>query len=128
MALKVADLRITDSTLLDRIAEANPHFPPKPKPPRLTELFLRGPIPMRWLQVASTLGGSALWVGCILWHLAGFQGTNTFIVSTVYMRRWGVDRGIKSRALKALAAAGLIAIEARSRRNPVVTIILPSAG
>jgi hypothetical protein len=83
---------------------------------------------MRWLQMASELGGSALWVGCILWHLAGFQGTSTFIASTVYMRRWGVDRGTKSRALKSLAGAGLIAVEARTRRNPVVSIIVPPAG
>jgi hypothetical protein len=34
----------------------------------------------------------------------------------------------KQMPIEALAGAGLITVEARSRRNPVVSIILPPAG
>ena len=68
---------------------------------RVDGLFLRGPIPMGWLHDASKLGVSALWVGCVLWHLSGVKKSTTFVVSNLHLHRWGVDRFAKSRALKA---------------------------
>ena len=88
--------------------------------------FLRGPIPMQWLHDASKLGVSALWVGCVLWHLAGLKKSGTFLVSNLHMHRWGVKRCAKSRALKALAYADLINIEGRGKRSPRVTIVVPA--
>ena len=89
-------------------------------------LFLRGPIPMGWLHEASKLGVSALWVGCVLWHLSGVKKSDTFLVSNFHLHRWGVDRFAKSRALKALANAGLVNIEGRGKRSPKVTIVVPA--
>ena len=66
---------------------------------RVGGLFLRGPIPMQWLHDASKLGISVLWVGCVLWHLAGLKRSGTFLVSNLHMHRWGVNRYAKSRAL-----------------------------
>jgi len=86
--------------------------------------FLRGPIPMHWLHEASKLGVSALWVGCVLWHLAGLKKTSTFLVSNLHLHRWGIDRRAKSRALKALSNAGLITVEGRGKRSPRVTIVV----
>jgi hypothetical protein len=88
-------------------------------------LFLRGPIPMGWLHDASKLGVGALWVGCVLWHLSGVKKSATFLVSNLHLHRWGVDRFAKSRALKALAHAGLVNIEGRGKRSPKVTIVVP---
>ena len=92
---------------------------------RVDGLFIRGPIPMNWLQAASKLGVSALWVGCVLWHLFGVKKSATFLVSNLHLHRWGVDRFAKSRALKALSDAGLIMIEGRGKRSPKVTIVVP---
>lgn len=79
---------------------------------------------MSWLSEASKLGVSALWVGNILWHIAGIKRSTTFIVSNLHLTRWGVDRKAKSRALKKLAEAGLIIIDGRDgNHNPKVTII-----
>lgn len=87
-------------------------------------LFLRGPIPMQWLHDASRLGGSAVWVGCVLWHLAELKKSDTFQVSNLQMHRWGVERRAKSRALIALERAHLIAIKSRGKRSPKVTILV----
>lgn len=91
---------------------------------RVSGLFLRGPIPMRWLNDASKLGISALWVGCVLWHLAGIHRSGTFLVSNLHMYRWGVNRYAKSRALIALERAHLITIKDRGKRSPKVTILV----
>jgi hypothetical protein len=86
-------------------------------------LFLRGPIPMPWLYEAAKLGISPLWVGCVLWHLAGLKKSHTFLVSNLHLHRWGIERRAKSRALKALSDAGLITIAGRGKRSPRVTIV-----
>ena len=82
----------------------------------------------RWagFHDASKLGVSALWVGCVLWHLSGVKKSATFLVSNLHLHRWGVDRFAKSRALKALAYAGLVYIEGRGKRSPQVTIVVPA--
>lgn len=87
-------------------------------------LFLRGPIPMHWLCEASKLGVSPLWVGCVLWHLAGLKKSPTFLVSNLHLHRWGIERRAKSRALKALSDVGLITIAGRGKRSPRVTIVV----
>jgi hypothetical protein len=79
---------------------------------------------MQWLHDASKLGVSALWVGSVLWHLAGLKKSATFVVSNLHMHRWGVDRHTKSRALIALKRANLIAIKNRGKRSPKVTILV----
>ena len=91
---------------------------------RVQGLFLRGPIPMQWLHDASKLGVSVLWVGCVLWHLAGLKRSGTFQVTNLHMHRWGVERRAKSRALIALERAHLIAIKDRGKRSPKVTILV----
>ena len=79
---------------------------------------------MQWLHDASTLGVSVLWVGCVLWHLAGLKKSGTFQVSNLHMHRWGVERRAKSRALIALERANLVAIKNRGKRSPKVTILV----
>ena len=91
---------------------------------RVSGLFLRGPIPMQWLNDASKLGVSALWVGCVLWHLAGLKRSGTFPVSNLHMHRWGINRYAKSRGLIALERANLITIKDRGKRSPKVTILV----
>jgi len=90
------------------------------------ELFLRGPIPWNWLCAAAIASGqgSGFKVVVVLWHLSGLNHqSKTVKMSGKKLREMGVDRHAAYRGLKALEAAGLIKVERRSGRSPVVTII-----
>ena len=83
---------------------------------------------MPWLYEAAKLGVSSLWVGCVLWHLAGLKKSSTFLVSNLHLYRWGIERRAKSRALKALSDAGLISIVGRGKRSPVTIVVAADEG
>lgn len=87
--------------------------------------FLRGPIPLAWLGRASTLGGKALAVGVVLWFLSGLRNRrDDLLLASKTLKRFGVNGSGKSRALKAMEAAGLIRVKPQpGRRNPLVTIL-----
>jgi DNA-binding transcriptional ArsR family regulator len=78
---------------------------------------------MLWLSQARKLGVTALWVGIVLWHLRGLRKSNSFIVSNMMLRKWGVEPDAKTRALRKLEKAQLITVERRGRRSPRVTIL-----
>jgi DNA-binding transcriptional ArsR family regulator len=86
--------------------------------------FIAGPVDVCWVCQASHLGVKALLVGLALWHVRGLRQTNTFIVSNLMMRGWGIKPDAKSRALRALEKAGLIRIERRGKRSPLVTLVV----
>lgn len=90
--------------------------------------FIAGPITVSWIAKARPLGVTALWVALGLLHLKGLRRSNTFIVSNRKMEQWGVLPDAKSRALKSLERAGLIRVERRGKRNPIVTIVQSTAG
>jgi hypothetical protein len=48
--------------------------------------------------------------------------TNQFVLSTSALRKLGVSRNGKRRALQQLRQAGLIAIQERPDKNPLVTV------
>src|SRR5271169_3008577 len=86
--------------------------------------FIAGPIDVAWLSQARKLGVTTLWVGLALWFVRGLRGSDSFSVSNLMMRDWGVLPDAKSRALRKLQKAGLIAIEGRGKRSPLVTLIV----
>jgi len=86
--------------------------------------FIKGPLDFLWLSEARKLGVTALWVGLALWFLRGLRRSNTFVVSNMMMREWGVEGDAKSRALRALEKAGLVTVERRGRRSPLVTLVI----
>ena len=90
---------------------------------RQTAPFLRGPVPLRWLQTAATLPGKASAVGVALWYLAGLGRTSTVSVPNKLLTQFGVDRFAKRRALDALAGAGLIDATHHRGRSPVVRLL-----
>ena len=61
------------------VKRQTPCEPRRPRIPRHKhgELFLKGPIPWRWLVLAAQLPGRALAVGVALWHLVGMQKHHT---------------------------------------------------
>jgi hypothetical protein len=106
-----------------------PETTPKAPPPslklgRIKGEFLKGPIPLPWLAVASKLPGKApLAVALAVWFEAGRRKSKEVRLTTAILKRFNVNRNAKSTALKSLETAGLIRVCREPRRNPVVTIL-----
>lgn len=94
--------------------------PPRHKP---GERFLKGPVPLIWLETAARLPGRSLHVGIALWYAAGLTRSRSVTLSNVSGARFGLDRNAKYRALDCLEGAGLIAVQRKLGRAPVVTIL-----
>jgi hypothetical protein len=92
---------------------------PKHKP---GELFLKGPIPINWLQKAGQQSGKALHVAIALWFWAGIKKSSEIKFSVARQLNYGVKRNAVYRGLNALEKAGLISIERHIGRSPIVTI------
>ena len=95
----------------------------KPPRPRAGDRFLKGPIPMRWLERAAQQPGRALHVGIALWFFAGLTKSGKIRLSLSRLSRLGLDRHAGSRGLRALEAAGLVAVERHPGRAPRVTLL-----
>ena len=94
------------------------------RPPRKVRgRFLRGPVPLNWLAEAAKLPGKTLHVGVLLWFRAGLTRNVTVHLTGTVARTFGLDRYAKSRALRQLERKGLITVDRRVGRNPVVTIL-----
>jgi DNA-binding transcriptional ArsR family regulator len=89
----------------------------------IRDKFIKGPIPVPWVCEASKLGVKILLVGLALWHIRGLRKTDSFIVSNILLRGWGISPDAKNRALRKLEKAGLVAIERRGKRSPQVTLL-----
>jgi hypothetical protein len=85
--------------------------------------FLKGPIPWFWVTAAMGLPGRALPVGLCLWRLVGAMRSDTVSFGNADLRPLGIDRAAKSRALRALERAGLIAVVHQPGRFPRVTVL-----
>ena len=87
--------------------------------------FIRSRIPLSWLTPACALPGKALATGLALWYLSGLRKgrKDGLRLTTKVLERFHVDRSAKCRALKALEKAGLVRVERKARKNPVVTIV-----
>ena len=93
--------------------------------PRKGEHFLKGPVPLPWLEAAARLPGKSLHTGVALWYVAGLTRSPTVALSNLSGGKFGLDRNAKYRALAWLESAGLVRVERKLGRAPVVTI-LPS--
>jgi hypothetical protein len=96
-----------------------------PRPAR-GEQYLGGPIPAGWLERAGRLQGKALHLGIALWFAAvRSRGKNPAVVLTDALAgRFGLkSRTTRSRSVEALEGAGLVRVERRSGRAPVLTIL-----
>lgn len=85
--------------------------------------FLKGPIPLLWLQVAAKLPGKSLNVGIALWFLSGLTKKRTVALKSSHLIKFGVCRGAKQRCLASLEKAGLVLVKRKRGKSPEVTII-----
>lgn len=90
---------------------------------KTTDRFIQlGQVPLDWLEEASQLPGKALAVGLVIWALAIAVKNKTVMVAPSSVRGFAVDAAAKSRALSALAKAGLISLDRRKGKFPLVTL------
>ncbi len=85
--------------------------------------FLRGPVPLWWLQAAGVLPGKALHVGLELWYQSGLCQSRMIRFSYKSAQRFGVKRHAAYRALDVLGGAGLITVCRASGRCPIVRLL-----
>ena len=104
---------------LSEITNAGAKRPPRHKG---RERFLKGPIPLNWLTVATQLPGKTLAVAIVIWFKAGLTNTKTFPVCHDLLCDFGVSRHAGYRGLKRLESAGLIGIKRGVGRCPIVTL------
>jgi hypothetical protein len=68
------------------------------------------------------IGTPGAMVVVALFYLSWKHGGAPFPLSNLVLARYGISRGIKHRALKALEGAGLIRVEWRYKQSPLVTL------
>lgn len=102
-----------------RLAELHAAAPVKRKK---TELFAVVPLASAAAAYRALKCPRAM-VWLWLLHQARKTGKSTVAVPNGVLVRYGVSREIKRRALQELAAAGLVTIEQRQRKTPVVTLL-----
>lgn len=91
--------------------------PPRHKP---GEKFLKGPIPWPWLEVASVLPGKALAIGLAVWREAGCRNERSVPLN---LSNQCIPRRTAQRALQCLESSGLVSVEHRDGRPPLVTLL-----
>ncbi len=92
--------------------------------PRQLEPFIRGPIPMAWLDGVFSLPGRVpLVVALALVYQSGLQGSSTVRFTHKLMNRFGVAPRSASRSLERLQAAGLVRIHRPPGRCREVEIL-----
>ena len=95
--------------------------------------YVRGPLPLKWFQKASTISRTAGVVGLIMWRIAyqsKLWGHNSqrrtswpMKVTTQTCMKWGVCGNSKNTALRLMEEAGLIRLDLKRGRSPIVQII-----
>jgi hypothetical protein len=90
--------------------------PPAPGDKR----FVR--IPLTWIQRAACLPGRTSELGLVLWFLAGVGRTQTVRLRPSLCAAFGVDRHAAYRAIAQLESAGLVSVDRKRGRAPIVTL------
>lgn len=79
-------------------------------------------LPERVFCQVAALPGKALAVYLVVTLRSRLERSQTVTLTSAFLARFGLSRREKARALQQLEDAGLITVERRPRRNPVVTL------
>jgi len=95
--------------------------------------YVRGPLPLKWFQLASNISRTAGVVGLIIWKIAyqrklwGHDSqrrtSGSIKVTNQTCMKWGICGNSKNIALRMMKEAGLIRLDTKRGRSPVVQII-----
>jgi hypothetical protein len=88
------------------------------------ELFIRGPIPMSWVQKAAKLPGKALALAMGLWWLQGMAKGVEVTVTRLMLQRMNLSRDAAADGLTRLEDAGLIKVTRAPGKRPRVHIVM----
>jgi hypothetical protein len=81
-------------------------------------------VPLWWIEQATRATRTPQAFVCIwLLHLSWRARSPTFSLPNDRLNKRGADRRRKRRALRALEAAGLITVERRHGKTPIVTLV-----
>jgi hypothetical protein len=83
----------------------------------------RAPPPVSWLAPAALLPGRSLHVALAIWCAAERQRTHEVTLPNIDTCSFGLSRNAKYRALRCLETAGLISVQRKMGRAPIVTVI-----
>lgn len=89
--------------------------------------FIKGPLPLDWMQQAARLPGKTLQVSLALWYLSGLHKSSTVKLASKHLNAMGVSRDAKYEALARLQAAGLVSVDQKPGQAPIVTLKTGSA-
>lgn len=97
--------------------------------PNRTVDFLKGPIPMDWLEIAAALPGKTFHAAMALWRLRGLTKGAPIRFTGAAQKRFSLTRGTAADAIARLEASGLIRVTRHTGRCPVITILpAPKSG
>lgn len=88
--------------------------------------FIKGPIPLDWIKVASRCGQRAEAVALLVWYAAGVQRANPCKLTPKVLAELHVHPRTARRILERFVDAGLAAVEFHRGRSPLVTITSPT--
>ena len=89
---------------------------------RKIEPFVK--VPLWWVHAAAEATGSpAVLVLIELLHLQWKTRRMSFPVPNARLKNLGVSREVKRRVLRDLQRAGLITVDQRTRKSPIVTLV-----
>lgn len=91
--------------------------------PKAGDKFLEGPIPLDWLSTAAQQPGKSLHLAIAIWAIASLAGSANVQIGNLAVQPFGLDRNAKYRSLDWLEKAGLIHVQRKSGRSPVVTLL-----
>lgn len=88
-----------------------------------TELFLKGPIPLKWLSVAASLPGKSINVALAINWLDGMNRGKPFKLTKKALGLFNISKDAANDALNRLAAAGLISLDRRPGQRPTIRVL-----
>ena len=89
---------------------------------KVSQLFLKGPIPIDWISVAAELPGKTLALGMAIWWLKGMSKTPTFKLTAKALSKFNISRDAASAGLTRLEKSGLISVSRSPGRRSVVGV------
>jgi hypothetical protein len=85
--------------------------------------FIKGPIPLAWLDQVLLTGGRGLNVALAIWYQVGLKKSNTITLPRTTTRLFRVTRNNVWRALKRMEETRLIFVTRRKGRLSHITVL-----
>lgn len=89
--------------------------------------FVKGPIPLPWIQQVGHLPGKAAHVGLALFYMAGLQRSYTVTLTRRRVAEFGVGPQAYARALAAMEKAGLVVVSRGTGKSARITLLAGEA-